>query len=200
MNRFDRDPFAYDSNPMHAERAKKVANAILSNITVEPSWEMADFGCGTGLLGINFIDYVKHIDMIDTSENMLKVLSEKLAKSDIDNVTPLKLDIFSDPLPYERYDLIVTLMTFHHIVNISDGLSKIHSMLRNGGFFAISDLDKEDGTYHDGEQPPHFGIDQDILIDLAIQNGYQLTHRSIPYIVKRNGRDYPVFLHIYRKV
>ncbi len=200
MNKFDRDAFTYDSNQMHVERAKTIADAIVSSIPISSSWVMADFGCGTGLLGINFVDRVKHIDMIDTSENMLKVLNEKLTLGGIDNATALQLDIFSDPLPYEKYNLITTLMTFHHIADISEGLGRLSRMLKKGGYLAIADLDKEDGTYHDGEQPPHFGIDQEFLVETALKNRFELIHKSVPYIVNRKNRDYPIFLHIYKKV
>lgn len=198
-NRFDRDAFIYDNNPMHVERAKKIADAIIINLPVHRFESVADFGSGTGLLGINFVDIASNVDMIDTSVNMLKVLNEKVSKAGLDNISTLQLDIFKDDLPLEKYDLIVTLMTFHHIVDIPAGIDKLKFMLKKGGFLAISDLDKEDGTYHDGEQPPHFGLDQLFLLKSAESLGFIPIHISVPYVVHRKKRFYPVFLHIYKK-
>ncbi|MGC8926273.1 MAG: methyltransferase, partial [Calditerrivibrio sp.] len=67
MNKFDLDAFTYDENPMHVERGKAIAEKIKQSLDIGRDWVIADFGCGTGLLGINFIEQVKCIDMIDTS-------------------------------------------------------------------------------------------------------------------------------------
>lgn len=199
MNKFDLDAFTYDENPMHVERGKAIAERVKQAIDIDKSWLIADFGCGTGLLGINFIDQVRSIDMIDTSENMLKVLLDKIQNQGFKDVYPVRMDILSDRLPAEKYNLIITLMTFHHIENIPEALMKLAFMIKKGFYLAISDLDIEDGSYHPGEQPPHLGIDQAFLVESALDAGLQLHHISVPYVVSKNNKNYPIFLHIYQK-
>ncbi|MGC8924813.1 MAG: methyltransferase domain-containing protein, partial [Calditerrivibrio sp.] len=149
--------------------------------------------------GINFIEQVKCIDMIDTSENMLKFLSDKIQNQGFKDVYPVRMDILADRLPAEKYNLIVTLMAFHHIKSIPEALMKLAFMIKQGFYLAISDLDIEDGSYHSGEQPPHFGIDQVFLIKSALDAGFYLHHISVPYVVSKNNKNYPIFLHIYQK-
>ncbi|MGC8767774.1 class I SAM-dependent DNA methyltransferase [Calditerrivibrio sp.] len=199
MNKFDLDAFTYDENPMHVERGKAIAEKIKQSLDIGRDWVIADFGCGTGLLGINFIEQVKCIDMIDTSENMLKFLSDKIQNQGFKDVYPVRMDILADRLPAEKYNLIVTLMAFHHIKSIPEALMKLAFMIKQGFYLAISDLDIEDGSYHPGEQPPHFGIDQVFLIKSALDAGFYLHHISVPYVVSKNNKNYPIFLHIYQK-
>jgi hypothetical protein len=42
---------------------------------------------------------------------------------------PLQLDLVRDPLPDERFDLIYTLMTFHHIADTDKILRDLFSLL-----------------------------------------------------------------------
>ncbi|MGA1863150.1 class I SAM-dependent methyltransferase [Deferribacter thermophilus] len=204
VEKFDKSAFTYDQNPMHVERGIAVANAIKKLVPIKKDWVIADFGCGTGLLGINFVNDVKKIVMIDASQNMLKVLKEKLDKLKIENVEILKFDITKDQnLPNLRFDLIVTLMTFHHINDIKSALNKLFSMIKKDGYLALADLDEEDGSFHKDKETVHNGINQTKLRDYAKEIGFEFVKSDIPYVIKRDIdgqlKEYPVFLHIYCK-
>lgn len=204
ISKFDKNAFTYDLKPMHVERAKAVADAIKDSIKINKDWHIADFGCGTGLLGFNFIEDVKQITMIDVSQNMLDILKGKIESLNIKNMKILKLDIFNtDNLPIERFDLIVSLMTFHHIQDIRLGLIKLKSMLKSDGFLALADLYEEDGSYHQDGDTVHNGINQEELKQFASEIGLRFITSNTPYVIKKTidntQREYPVFLHIYQK-
>ena len=203
INKFDESAFTYDCKPMHVERAKAVANAIKNCVSLNKDWVVADFGCGTGLLGLQFVGDVYCIEMLDVSEKMLQVLREKIERSEVKNIVPLRFDIFSDEISSEKYNLIMTLMTFHHILDIEKVMERLTVMLKKNGYLAIADLDKEDGSYHQDGNTVHNGIDQNYLKELANTVGLKLICEAIPYIIKKSvqgiRREYPVFLHVYRK-
>jgi hypothetical protein len=48
---------------------------------------------------------------------MHEVLQEKIDQNAITNMMPLYIDLLKDPLPDEKFDLIYSLMTMHHIID-----------------------------------------------------------------------------------
>ncbi|MDV7391839.1 class I SAM-dependent methyltransferase, partial [Arthrospira platensis SPKY1] len=53
------------------------------------------------------------------------------------------LDLLTDAPPPERYDLIYTLMTLHHVADTNRLLRAFHDLLRPGGWLGIADLDRK---------------------------------------------------------
>ena len=51
----------------------------------------------------------------------------------------------------ERFDLVYTLMTLHHIPDTAKILGSFQALLQPGGVLCIADLDKEDGSFHSHE-------------------------------------------------
>lgn len=162
MNNFDYKAFTYDENPMHVERAKIIAKNIKQFCNLNKEYIIADFGCGTGLLGLNFVNDVKQIDMYDNSAKMIEILKEKISRYNIPNVNAIHYDITNTKKPINvNYDIIMTLMTLHHIENIKDAILKLSSMLKDSGKLIICDLDEEDGSYHPDKSAFHNGINQE---------------------------------------
>jgi len=64
---------------------------------------------------------------------MLAVLTEKIANAGIGTMTPVRLDLTADPVPSERYGLIYSLMTLHHIPDYEPLLKTFHTLLEPGG-------------------------------------------------------------------
>ncbi|MBZ4643212.1 MAG: S-adenosylmethionine-dependent methyltransferase [Deferribacteraceae bacterium] len=204
MSSFDYKAFYYDQNPMHIERAQKVADSIKLSCNIDKNHVIADFGCGTGLLGLQFAPLVRQVDMIDNSPKMLQVLDDKIKKLDLKNVNTVFLDLDScSNLPLSKYDIIMTLMTFHHIKDIKKAIFQLSQMLKKDGKLVICDLDEEDGSYHSDGNTIHNGINQEILKNYAIYSKLNFITSKIPYIIKKeidgNNKSYPVFMHIYGK-
>ena len=89
------------------------------------------------------------------------MLSEKIAVAGVTNMHPIRLDLSTDPLPAERFDLTYSLMTLHHIDDAKDILKKFHALLEPSGLLCVADLDKEDGTFHtDGTTDVHLGFER----------------------------------------
>src|SRR5512138_2296225 len=105
MTNFDERAKDWDSDPKKVERARVVAEAIRNTIPLSREMKALEYGCGTGLLSFALQSYLGEITLADTSQGMLDVLREKIAKAGVTNMHPVRLDLASDPLPLDRYDL-----------------------------------------------------------------------------------------------
>lgn len=204
MTNFDERAKDWDSDPKKVERARAVAEAIRSAIPLTPKMSALEYGCGTGLLSFAFQSDLGKITLVDTSQGMLDVLSEKIAAAGVTNMYPTRLDLSTDPLPAEHYDLTYSLMTLHHIEDAKSILKKFHALLEPSGMLCIADLDKEDGSFHtDGTTDVHLGFERTELQKWVEDAGFADVKFSTAYEIKKKidgaEKTFPVFLLTARK-
>ena len=201
-NSFDKNAPFWDRNTYRVERAGIVAQAIEEKIPLSEKMEALDFGCGTGLLGFSLIKKLGSMTFWDTSEGMINEVKSKAAPYG-DRVIARTCDIFSQTGDV-RFDLIVTLMTLHHIPDADGAVLRLTEHLKSGGFLCLSDLDEEDGSFH-GHDPeiPYNGFDVKRFENLLASRGLEKISTTHPFINEREVegemRGYPIFLTIYRK-
>ena len=131
---------------------------------------------------------------------MLEVLRKKVQKAEVKNVNPILGDIEDLDLGEERYDLIVSSMTLHHIRDPKGLFEKLFKSLKRGGYIAIADLKKEDGTFHiDNGGVYHFGFHREELKSFLREAGFEVVEISVVNVIRKNGKEYPVLLAIGRK-
>lgn len=204
MTNFDERAKDWDSDPAKVERARVVAEAIRRAIPLSNELIALEYGCGTGLLSFALQSELEQIVLADTSQGMLDVLREKIANADVMNMHPVRLDLASDPLPTERYDLTYSLMTLHHIHDAKAMLVKFHDLLTPTGYLLVADLDKEDGSFHtDGTTDVHLGFDRDELRKTVENIGFENVTFSTVYEIKKKignqEKTFPVFLMTAQK-
>ncbi len=197
---FDDKAKTWDSDPIKQERAQAVAAAIRQRVPLSSAWRALEYGCGTGLLSFALHTDLGAISLADASPGMLAVLAEKIAAAEVDNLHPLRLDLTHDPLPTERYDLIHSLMTLHHVFEIKQLLQNFHALLLPGGWLAIADLDREDGSFHGAGFSGHNGFERETLRAQLIEAGFSRVEFSTCYRMKKatdqGVREYPLFLAV----
>jgi ubiquinone/menaquinone biosynthesis C-methylase UbiE len=200
---FDSKARQWDDNPVFRERGLKIADAVRRAVPLHRRMSALDYGCGTGLLSFPLKDELGSILMADSSGGMLEVVAEKIAAQGVTNMTPVKLDLLGDPLPAQRFDLIVTSMTLHHVPDTDHILAVFHELLNPGGYLCIADLDQEDGSFHGIEVDVHHGFDRADLSRRAARAGFADTQfQTVFSIAKEHAsgtRDYPVFLMTARR-
>src|SRR6266498_3122672 len=135
---------------------------------------------------------------------MLDVLKEKIVTAGVTNMHPVRLDLTSDPLPTERYDVTYSLLTLHHIHDVDDVLAKFHDLLVLNGYLLVADLDKEDGSFHtDGTTDVHLSFDRDELQKIVEDIGFGNVLFSTAYEIKKQigneEKTFPVFLMTAQK-
>ena len=183
MNRFDKDAITWDGLPRRVNLAKDVVKEIIPYLNKND--KVLEFGCATGLVGLNLAPFVKEVIGIDTSKKMVEIFNDKARQANL-NAKAFQKDIFDIN---ETFDIVVSSMTLHHIKDIkllNDKLLKI----TNKAFLA--DLVKEDGSFHTrgNDDVYHFGFSKEELYEY-----FKPWHKSfkIIHIVKKH-RDFPVFL------
>jgi len=202
MSDFDAEAKGWDEVPGRKERANAVAAAIREQVKLSREMKAFEYGCGTGLLSFALQADLGPITLADSSTGMLEVLKSKIASTRVCNMTPMRLDLGKDPLPAEKYQLIYTLMTLHHIPDAGRILQSFHSMLEPSGILCIIDLDKEDGSFHSNTPnfDGHNGFDRDELRNRLSNLGFRNIRFSTCYQIPKNGRLYPLFLVVAEKI
>jgi tRNA (cmo5U34)-methyltransferase len=195
MNQFNSRAQNWDNNPVSWERSEAIANGLLDMIPINQGMKALEYGAGTGILSFLLSDKFSEITLMDNSEEMVKVMHNKVAASPLSNLKPLFWDLVQNDYDSSKFDCIFSQMVLHHISNTEDILSKWQEMLSSGGYLAISDLFTEDGSFHQIEKNVHFGFDPEKLGFMLRSSGFKDVKYITCYIMKRpNGRSYPLFL------
>jgi 2-polyprenyl-3-methyl-5-hydroxy-6-metoxy-1,4-benzoquinol methylase len=197
---FDDKARTWDSDPVKQERALAVAAALRQQVPLSRDWRALEYGCGTGLLSFALHAELGPITLADRSPGMLAVLAEKITAAGLTHLHPLALDLLTDLLPAERYDLVYTLMTLHHVADVDRLLRAFHDLLRPGGWLGIADLDREDGSFHGPGFTGHLGFDRAELRAQLTDAGFGEVDFSTGYVMKKattqGMREYPLFLAV----
>jgi len=205
MKHFDKQAKDWDNNPMKVERATVFANEIIDFIKPNPTDTALEFGCGTGLLSYQLKDAFKTITLADNSEGMIQVLEDKIKNLSLTNFKPLLVDLLEENLDIGKFNVIYSLMTVHHILDLNKVAKIFHSLLETEGYLCIADLVQEDGSFHK-DHPDfdgHNGFDKNELTELLINNGFTVEHYNISYIIHKELdskiKQFPLFLMICKK-
>lgn len=175
----------------YAQVINKAIREIDSKFQIEGILEI---GCGTGLLGGNFLTGQTPYTGVDASEEMLKVLKSKFPGP---NVKTLNLDVEKEDLSKLDFNFVISQMAFHHLHEPATVLKKLAQKSR--AKFAIIDLDQEDGTFHPDPKAmgvQHFGFSKDEISQWAQSSGLKLEHYQILDQIHKNDKTYPLFLAI----
>ncbi len=192
MSNFDTKADNWDKGSTRVNGALKIAEAIARRYDFHPEMEVVDFGVGTGLLGFEIAPRVKRIYGVDTSKKMLEQVEAKNTPEAY--IEPILQDIIQTPLSQD-FDALISSMTLHHIEDLELFFKTIYTNIKPGGFIAIADLEKEDGTFHsDNCDVHHFGFEEDMLINIASKCGFKNLKFENINTIEKPHRDFGVFL------
>jgi 2-polyprenyl-3-methyl-5-hydroxy-6-metoxy-1,4-benzoquinol methylase len=148
MNEFDLKAAEWDNNPMHIERSKAIASGIKARIPLNKNMTALEFGAGTGTTSLFLADSLKEITMMDNSHGMVSVMTEKIRSAPLKNLKVVEFDLDKDEYIKEHFDLVFNQMVLHHVSDVNSIIGKFKKLLNPGGYLAIADLYKEDGSFH----------------------------------------------------
>jgi ubiquinone/menaquinone biosynthesis C-methylase UbiE len=180
-------------------RAEAVAAGIRQAVPLTRSMTALEYGAGTGLLSFCLRDSLGPITLADSSAGMRAVAARKIAAANATGMRVVDLDLMRDALPAERYDLVFSMMTLHHVSDVGRGLAAFRELLNPGGYLCIADLDAEDGSFHGPEVDVHHGFERGPLGVALRRAGFTDITIGDCFIVEHGARQYPVFLAVCRK-
>lgn len=196
---FDERAATWDEDESHVERARAAADAIRTAVALTRSTRLFEYGAGTGLASQVLAADVGSITLAEPSSGMRAVLNEKVTAGVLPSGTRVwDLDLATAPAPDERFDLIVTLMTLHHIQNLEPVLDSFATLLQDGGHLCVADLQSEDGSFH-ANHPDFHGHNGFARADLTARleaAGFSTPQFQQIHAIEKDGVTYPVFLAV----
>lgn len=103
-----------------------------------PEMRVLEFGCGTGTTAVHHAAYVKHIDAIDISENMLEIGRGKARDAGIDNVKFTRGTLTDFNAGTASYDVVLGLNVIHLLPDRQTVIAEVARILKPGGIFVSS--------------------------------------------------------------
>ncbi|ANE46478.1 methyltransferase type 12 [Paenibacillus swuensis] len=150
--------------------AKVSSDAIREYIDDAKSKTAIDFGCGTGLVGMNLLNELGSVLFMDSSQNMINQIKHKISESDIQNADTLCFDVEQEAPLNVHADYIFMVQVLLHIPDAELVLAKLFNVLRDGGHLMIVDFDK---NVNITSELVHNGFDQSELKDMMTGLGYR---------------------------
>jgi len=201
---FDAKAREWDADPARLKRSEAIAECLLTMIPVSSEMKVLEYGAGTGILSFILSEYVSEIILMDSSREMVNVMHEKIKSGTLKkNLKPLYFNLEESDYLSDKFNLIITQMVLHHIINVEDILLKFYSLLDPGGYLAIADLYAEDGSFHGSGFAGHNGFDVRVLQSTMEGIGFNHIRTEtcfrISKIIDEKTLEYPVFLMIVQK-
>lgn len=202
---FDDAAVSWDDEPRRVRLAAEVADAVKRQVVPDLTMDVLDFGCGTGLVTLEIQPFVRTITGADTSAGMLQKLRDKVDARGLGNVATILIGKEHDTLPSERFSLLVSSMTLHHVEDVSALLQEFYRVLVPGGVVALADLDAEDGSFHQHDiSTSHNGFDRGWMRAMLEETGFHDVKDVTAAMIEKKAADgtfktYSVFLVTARK-
>ncbi|MGQ9455556.1 MAG: class I SAM-dependent DNA methyltransferase [Armatimonadota bacterium] len=197
--RFDAAAQTWDQNQQRKLLAEAVLAGILKRVPVNPQTDVMDYGCGTGMLTLELAPKVRSVLAADISDGMLSVLREKIKANNISNIKTILLDLQTDELVEQKFNLIVSNMTMHHVREVPRVIAKLAAALLPRGWLCVADLESEPGNFHaDKTGVEHFGFAPSTVKQMFEQAGLQNITVETVFVMRRDvggeTRKFPIFL------
>jgi len=182
----------YDT-PERIQIAKVASDAIREYLVDAKGKNAIDFGCGTGLVGMNLLSDFNSILFLDTSQNMVHQVEQKISDFNIMNADTLCFD-FEKESPSELHaDYIFMAQVLLHIKDFQSVLLKLYEVLNPGGHLLIVDFIKNKDIVSD---MVHNGFDLEDLTGILAKIGYRDIQSKTVYTGSKifMGQDASIFI------
>jgi ubiquinone/menaquinone biosynthesis C-methylase UbiE len=128
--------------------AKVIADAIRSELTDTRGKTAMDYGCGTGLVGLELLELFESMLFVDASAQMIEQVKRKTEEARTGKAHTLCGDFCATP-PQVRTDCILMAQTLLHVRDCSLLLNRLYDALKQDGRLIIVDFDKNERVESD---------------------------------------------------
>lgn len=190
--KFEMIACSYDT-PERIKIANIASDAIRKYLVDTKDKSAIDFGCGTGLVGLNLLNNFSSIRFLDTSQNMLDQIKQKIADLKIQNADIVCFDFEKESLSNLHADYIFMVQVLLHIHDAELVLSRLYDVINEGGHLLIVDFNKNEQIVSD---LVHNGFDQIELTNIMTEIGYKNVQSKTFYTASKIfvGQDASMFI------
>ena len=138
---------------------------------LDPSWAVADLGCGTGQVSAALAPFVRRVAAVDRSGEMLQTAKRRLRE--FANVEVRRGELEAVPLADGEFDAAVLMLVLHHVADPGAALREASRILKPGGRLVVCDM-----LPHDHEEYRHqmghvwLGFEEEQFKGLAAAAGF----------------------------
>jgi ubiquinone/menaquinone biosynthesis C-methylase UbiE len=114
---------------------------LLSEVGIEPGFQVLDYGCGPGSYIAPLAELVGSsgkIYALDVHPLAIRDAKKIAARNGIENIETIQSDCHTN-LSDETLDVVLLYDTFHDLSRPDDVLEELHRVLKAGGTLSISD-------------------------------------------------------------
>jgi SAM-dependent methyltransferase len=144
---FDRTAADYDRLGDLAENDS--ITSWLGNVLPPSGGRALDLGCGTGRHAVLLAGRFTHVDAVDLSLPMIEIARAKRSRPNIAYHQADLLDASGE------YDLVLSLMTLHHVPDLRAALAHIKGLLAPGGRIVLVDPYPAESALHPSRRTLH---------------------------------------------
>ena len=167
-DKFEMIANVYDT-PERIKIAKVSSDAIREYLIDTKSKNAIDFGCGTGLVGMNLLNNFGSVLFLDTSQNMINQIKQKVSDLNIQNAETQCFDFEKESLSDLHANYIFIVQVLLHISDVELVLSRLYDVLNEGGHLLIVDFNENEQIVSD---IVHNGFNQIELASIMTKIGY----------------------------
>ena len=109
---------------------------------LDPSWVVADLGCGTGRTSAALAPFVRQVVAVDASAEMLRAARERL--DTVGNVDVRDGALEAVPVADASVDLALLVLVLHHLADPALVLREARRILTPGGRLVVIDMQPHD--------------------------------------------------------
>ncbi len=192
------DQFAHKAeewdSPEKIYQAKEFIKELRKTIEIKKGGTIIDFGCGTGLAGLELFEESAKMIFADNSPSMLHALESKLSYAELEK-SELTEGKDSD-IAENSADLLITLMALHHTEYTGKMAASFGKWIKPGGILVIGELNEEDGSFHFPEIVPHNGFNTAELSNLLKKQNFKIIKINNYIKQTKKGKEYSRFILI----
>ncbi len=116
---------------------------------LDPTWVVADLGCGTGRTAAALAPFVRQVVAVDASAEMLRAAGERLAA--VPNVDLREGTLEAVPVADGSVDLALLVLVLHHVGDPAAVLREARRILAPSGRLLVLDMQPHDREEYRGQ-------------------------------------------------